>query len=221
MRKNYNRLSKQKGFLVFIAVILIVVTGFIGLAVAEMFYSSSRSTTDYLQAAKALYLAESGIEDATHNLLAPTLTDRSACSGLSFTNAVGAGSYSVTSTGPFFASPPSTVSGALSATATTIPVVSTTNYQSSGRLMIDQELINYAAISGNDFIGVTRGIDGTTATTHASGVSVGQYQCNLATAGGVPVVTAPTTPNDPFGKNSVVRRCAATGCMGRWQCSKR
>ncbi len=202
--KHYNRLSHQQGYLVFIAVILIVVIGFIGLAVAEMFYSSTRSTSDYLQAAKALFLAESGIEQATHEILTSTVANRSACSGLSINNSIGAGAYSVTTSGPFYVSSPSTVSGALTATATTIPVVSTTGYQSAGRLMIDSELINYSGISGNNFIGVTRGVDGSTATTHASGVSVGQYQCGLSSAGGVTSLTAPTIPNDPFGKRMLL-----------------
>jgi Tfp pilus assembly protein PilX len=199
IRKNLNVRREQQGFLALVAVLLIIVIGFLGIAVTYMFVGSTRATSDHFQSAQAFWLAESGLEQATYQLLASTLTNRSACSGLNISNTLGAGAYTITSTGPSYATP-STLNGALTAAATTVPVVSTAGYQSSGRLMIDRELMNYAAISGNTFVGVMRGIDTSVAATHFSGASVGQYQCNLSSQGGVTSLTTPTNPGDPFGK---------------------
>ncbi len=58
-----------------------------------------------------------------------------------------------------------------------------TGYSPSGRIMIDRELMNYSGISGSNFTGVTRGVDGTTAASHAAATRIGQYQCNLASQG--------------------------------------
>jgi MSHA biogenesis protein MshP len=179
-------LKKQQGFLMIVAVILIVVIGFLGVAISYMSASSSAGTINYLLGDQALYLAESGFEQATHQLMNSTLANRTACSGLTISNTVGVGAYNVTSTGPFSVSSPTTLSNAVTATATTIPVISTSGYQNSGRIIIDQEWINYASIDSTNFIGVTRGIDGTSASIHALGTRIGQYQCHLSSQGGVP-----------------------------------
>jgi Tfp pilus assembly protein PilX len=196
-------LKKQHGFLMFVAVILIVVIGFLGVAISLMFASSANSTTNAAYADKALYLAEAGFEHATHKLFMPSLASRSTCSGLSISNTLGSGAYSVTATGPFSDSTPATLSGDITSSATTIPVTTTSGYQSSGRIMIDRELINYASVNSTNFVGVTRGVDGSAADAHVSGTSVGQYQCNLSSQGGVPSLTAPSQVGNSFGKRSL------------------
>jgi Tfp pilus assembly protein PilX len=198
------KLSNQQGFLTIITVILIVIIGFISVAITYMFTNTAFSTNNFQEANKALYLADSGIEQATRALLLPDVANRSACSGLSITNSsIGSGTYTVTSTGPFYSpTPATTLSSAISSSAVTIPVVSTTGYQSSGRIMIDSELINYTAIDATNFLNATRGVDSTTATTHATGAGVGQYQCKLTSNGGVPTLS-PTNPGDPGGIRQV------------------
>lgn len=194
------RLHLQHGYLSIIAVLLIVVIGFVGTAVAYMISASANSAINLQLSAQALYLADGGLEQAISKLTRPSLTDRTACAGLNISNTLGNGIYSVTATGPFYVSSASTLTGTLSAVATTIPVVNASGYQSMGRIMIDNELINYIRISGNSFLGVTRGVDGSTATSHASGTRVGQYQCTLSSQGGVPSLTAPANPSSPQGK---------------------
>jgi Tfp pilus assembly protein PilX len=198
----FNSPSSQRGYLMMLAVVMIVIVGFIGAAISNMFFSSTLSTTAHYQSDSALYLAESGLEHATHKLLEPTVANRLTCVGYNttpLTNTLGSGAYSVTSVGsPNYVSSPTTLSSSLTAaTTTSIPVVSTANYQIAGRIMIDSELINYNSISGTSFNNVTRGVDGTSAATHVSGTVVGQYQCNLTSIGGIPNVTT------PVGKRSV------------------
>ena len=151
----------------------------------------------------AFYLADAGLENAIHVLDTKTIANRSACSGLSLSNtAIGNGVYAVSSSGPDYVSSPTTLNGALSATATTIPVLSTTNYQSTGRIMIDRELINYSGTDATHFLYAQRGVDSTTATTHTTGTSIGQYQCSLTSLGGVPALTV-SSPGNPGGKRIV------------------
>jgi hypothetical protein len=68
-----------------------------------------------------------------------------------------------------------TTSGSVTNSVTTIPVVSTSGYATSGTIRIDNESMGYTGLTGTSFTGVTRGVFGSTATTHASGVSVNPY----------------------------------------------
>src|SRR5688572_26603548 len=122
-------MDTQQGFLAIVAILLIVVIGFVGLAISAMFIGSARSTTDTLQATKAFYLAEAGFQQATHNLLTPLLSKRLACSTLSLNNTLGDGAYLVSGTGPFYSSSATALNGAINAVTTSIPVTSTASYQ--------------------------------------------------------------------------------------------
>ena len=73
-----------------------------------------------------------------------------------------------------FATAYSTLNGGITATDTTITLASTSTFPTiGGFIKIDSEEMFYAAISGSTLIGVTRGINGTTAATHSTGVAVG------------------------------------------------
>ena len=67
-----------------------------------------------------------------------------------------------------------TLNGNILSTDTTITVISTTGFASSGIILIDFEEIFYSAISGNQFTGCTRGVDTTTAVGHNNGATVSQ-----------------------------------------------
>jgi hypothetical protein len=55
-----------------------------------------------------------------------------------------------------------------------IEVVSTFGFPAGGFITIDNEAISYTGISANNFTGITRGADGTTAASHAAGAEVDQ-----------------------------------------------
>jgi DNA-binding beta-propeller fold protein YncE len=61
-----------------------------------------------------------------------------------------------------------TVTGGLSSTATTIPVVSTTGFPASGRIRIENEIISYTGLTATSFTGAARAQGGTTAANHLS-----------------------------------------------------
>lgn len=197
--KHLYTVNNQSGYLTLITAALIVIVGFIAVTLSYIIFGNAFGTLNLQQATAALYIAESGLEDATHELNAFTLTNRSACSGLNITNpSIGNGTYTVTSTGPFYVSSPTTLNGAITANANSIPVVSTANYQTSGRIIIDQELVNYAGKDATNFLFVQRGVDGTAATSHVTNAPVGQYQCGLISTGGIPTLTF--TSGAPGGK---------------------
>lgn len=64
-----------------------------------------------------------------------------------------------------------TLNGAISDSATTITVVSTTLFPSTGLVSIENEVISYTGKTGTTFTGCTRGFDGTTAVAHADGLA--------------------------------------------------
>tara|TARA_X000001388_G_scaffold64878_1_gene51186 strand:- start:252 stop:1190 length:939 start_codon:yes stop_codon:yes gene_type:complete len=65
--------------------------------------------------------------------------------------------------------------GSLNDSATTITVDSTTGFESSGTLHIDNEKVTYTGTSSTQFTGVTRGAFSTTAASHSDDVQVSQF----------------------------------------------
>jgi hypothetical protein len=65
-----------------------------------------------------------------------------------------------------------TLASTINASVMSISVASTTSFPTTGAIAIDDEVIFYTGISGPTFTGCTRGADGTTATSHNSGVPV-------------------------------------------------
>ena len=68
-----------------------------------------------------------------------------------------------------------TLSSGITDAATTIPLSSVLNMNSSGKVRINSEVITYTGISGNSLTGATRGADGTTAASHAEGDTVTNF----------------------------------------------
>lgn len=65
-----------------------------------------------------------------------------------------------------------TLNGALNSSATTITVVSTASFPTSGTVKIDSEQITYTGTTATTFTGATRGANSTVAASHSSGASV-------------------------------------------------
>ena len=67
-----------------------------------------------------------------------------------------------------------TLAVAVSNSATTLTLTSTSGFPATGMVTLDNnEVASYTGISGADLTGVTRGADGTTAFSHAIGITVG------------------------------------------------
>ena len=71
--------------------------------------------------------------------------------------------------------------GTLSATDTTITLTSASGFPAGGGLiLIEDEVIQYTAVSTNDLTGCVRGVNGTTATTHADSTAVSYLEQIIA-----------------------------------------
>jgi hypothetical protein len=68
----------------------------------------------------------------------------------------------------------STLNGNINSSATTITVVSTSAFTTSGAIWIDGEYITYSGKNSTQFTGCVRGADGTTAAAHNTGDLVSQ-----------------------------------------------
>lgn len=60
-----------------------------------------------------------------------------------------------------------TLTSGIDAVVTTIPVASTSGFPSSGFVTVDLEIIAYTSVNATNFLGATRGADGSTATSHS------------------------------------------------------
>lgn len=69
------------------------------------------------------------------------------------------------------------LSGAINSAVTTIGLNSTTGFPTVGLVLIDNEVIKYTNVSGNNLTGCTRGFDGTTAASHSSAAVVSFAFC--------------------------------------------
>ena len=195
--------ASQRGFLLIVAIVLVVVVAAGIAALGGMLASDVKSSTGSLGSAQALYLAESGLEVEQlrwgQNLnwyRSSTDPNPSAAAA----QAAGPGSFTV------YSNLPATLLRArIFAADTTITVYSTDRFPTSGTLQIEEDLtasgefVKYTGISGNTFTGVTRGqaqgispVIPSTAGPHPRSDAVYPVT-TLSTVGGLPASC--TTPN--------------------------
>lgn len=190
-------IHKQQGYFAVIAVALIVVLGFVGTSLVQMYSNTANASANYHQGEQALYIAEAGFEQAARLINTPKISgnnSRISCTGVSgdtnLTNtSFGNGTFTATTSGPTYAT--TTLSSALTSSATTISVASTSGFAAAGRIRIDREIINYGAISGNTFTGIQRGVNQNFAAAHSSGAAVSQFQCKINVVAGIPDLSSP------------------------------
>ena len=71
-----------------------------------------------------------------------------------------------------FSASANTLSAGIDAVVDTISLTSASGFPASGRIKIDNEIITYALVSGNNLTGCVRGVDNTVAASHASSAAV-------------------------------------------------
>lgn len=182
MENQMKLFKNHKGVSLIAAIFIIVILAFLGLALITMAMSSSFNAIHELQSVQALYVAEGGTEYARYQLSSGTT-----CTSMTYPN-VPLGVGTVTTTGSLYnPATPVTLTAALNATATTIPVSAdpvVRGYAPQGGITIDSEVIWYGRIAGNSFTNVRRGASGTPAA-HGVGAAVTQNQCRITSTGSV------------------------------------
>src|SRR5712692_2862602 len=170
----------QRGQFLVAGIVLIVVIALMIATLGYLYVSGESAGTLHGQSERAYFAARSGIEYSSGQYF-----NGSACSSLN--NAavpVGGAAVTFTLTPALYAPLTLTAtSAALTAASSSIPVTSTARYAPYGRLLIDSELINYTSTTASNFNGLTRGVGGTTAAAHVSGVTVSQNLCIVSSTG--------------------------------------
>jgi hypothetical protein len=107
-------------------------------------------------------------------------------------NAVGTG-FGVSPFGGFISAvSSSTLNGGINNSVTTITVVSTSSFTTTGGLWVEGEYVTYTGKNATQFTGCVRGASGTTAAAHSTGVVV--YQSTTFTGWGTAYSSGVTFP---------------------------
>ncbi len=179
--------ANEKGIALIGAVAVLMILSLMGAVVVSLVGTESFSAMHQAQSLDAYWVAETG----AHRALTYLSRESGNCTAITdasdFTEvALGGGKFTVTA--DLFNPSPSAINDGdgITAADTTITVDDTTGFAPYGRIAIESELINYTGISGNDFTGAQRGVDGTTAATHADNTAVSQYQCSIISTASIP-----------------------------------
>jgi hypothetical protein len=89
-----------------------------------------------------------------------------------------------------------TLNGAINNSVTTITVVSTTGFPTSGQIRIDAEVIIYTGTTATTFTGCTRGARGTANSAHLTGATVTKIQAPAASTATVMSMNTTDYAND-------------------------
>ncbi len=187
MRQPNLNIERARGFLLIVAILVLVLIAAALVALGNMMAADIRSSSGHAQSKQAYYAAESGLQYATYQFGAGT-----SCAGLSASNAPIAkdsggsplSAFSIAGV-PYVTRAPAATNSPLSATATTINVNSNPIgiYAPMGRIQIGAEQINYSGLSASGFTGAIRGVAGSAAATHAQNTVVAQNECLVTSIG--------------------------------------
>lgn len=171
-----NSICNQKGASIIAVIAIMLILAVMGAALISLVTTGSDVSVNQLQSEQTLYIAEGGMERALYRLKTGTL-----CSSLTENNVpLGQGNFDITGTNYTLSN---TLSANIIAGDTTIPLTSTAGFATVGRIMIESEIIDYYGISGNNLTNALRGVAGTTAVAHLSGISVAKDQCRIVSTG--------------------------------------
>lgn len=191
----FNLRKNQRGYLLILATILIIIATFIGSLLVNMFMAKTTATQNSLQADAAFYMATSGLGIAKRDIAINHL----ACAGMNGTAkytdaALFNGVFTVTGVVNLAQS---ILTSGITAASTSIPLASVANFASSGIALVENETIQYVGISGTTLLNATRGVFGSIATAHNAGANAVQDQCLINSTAGVPTLI------NPEGKRSI------------------
>jgi hypothetical protein len=178
---------------------LIVVMGMMGYAIAYMYSARAKLIAAEYNGLQVFYLAESGAEITARLLTGSGLVNGQGltCDTLDgatlVTNApILNGSFTATAIGGGLYNATSTLTSAITSTSNSLDLASTVGFAPQGRVRIGSEAIDYASISANTLVGLTRGASNTIASSHTSGASASESICLVSVAAGIPSILAPT-----------------------------
>lgn len=203
--KGYHAIpTKIDGF--YIIVLMLIIVFIAGLVIK---YSLQLTNTSDIQAQKSMsnqayYSALSALEVGTFLLTSPKLTSpnvyeqRKNCSNLNTTIPFSGGELNVS--GTELHSTATELSTSIDEASTIIPVLSLTGLAEQGRIIINNENIDYFDTSNDNptcngfapcLIHIKRGTGNSTVQAHATASKVAQFQCKIQGIGSLPSLANP------------------------------
>lgn len=185
----------QRGFMVVSAIILSVIVGLMAASVAYLYTTGGRAGGNQIMTTQALYIAQAGLEAGMLSVRNPTVASRVACASASAGPiSFGQGSYTITGTA--YTPTQTTLTAAITASSTIIPVASVTGYAPAGFIIVEDEIIDYGSVGTSAsacspsaqpcFLGAVRGRNTTTAAAHGSSARLRQENiCQISSVGNV------------------------------------
>lgn len=206
MRQPELKIKRARGFLLIVAILMVVVVALAIVALGYMTSADIRASSGHAQSEQAYFVAQSGIEVAIYQFSQQDTACASLVAAGNTNVAVGAGRFTITSATIYPTAAVAstlTVGGIATTGAGVITATSIANFAPHGRIRIadggtnDEEIdysftSNSAAVCGTApcFGAWRRGANGTTARIHAAGLSVLQdNQCLIRTTGTVAAAT--------------------------------
>lgn len=197
------RLSTKKGFLLIAAIAMVVIAGLYGVVFTHILTSGSDANINYIQSMQSYYIADAGLNrgifavNAAHVMDNPdSISDvqaRLGCATLINTS-FGSGQFNIST-----ATQQTTrvqLASSLSDSSTSVLLSSTSGLSSQGRVYVGQEAIDYSSLgtcapsSTPCLLNVTRGSNGTAASSHDINTWVSQFACQLTAVGSVPSISS-------------------------------
>jgi hypothetical protein len=173
---------EQRGFLLMTAVILIVTVALLATVITFLSTGNVLSSAGHANSAQALFIAESGLERGIYGYKNGTWC--TSLGSLVPPGTVGEGDFTITGT---FNIASVALGANITATDTVIPVASTAGFASHGRIRIENEDMDYTALTATSYTGAKRGVAGSAAAAHNTGatVNVVQNECVIRSTGTV------------------------------------
>lgn len=179
----------HRGFALIAAIVLIVVAAAMSVVLVTLISGSTQSGALHIASAQAIYAAESGLERGTYER---NRNSWDCATPATVTGTVGSGGSSASYSGScVIYNVTTTLTSAINASSTIIPVVSLAGVAPYGRVKVDTEYIDYAATSTTScgafatpcLISARRGSESTTAAAHSVSAPVVQDQSILTSVG--------------------------------------
>jgi len=209
MRRYELKTRRMRGFLLIVAILVLVVIAIAIAALGNMTSVDIRSSSGHAQSEQAYFAATSGVEFAANQYFNGT-----DCTALNNSGVVvGNASFSLAPTLYVPANALTATTGPLTTSSAAVAVGSTAGYAPNGRILIEAELIDYTSTTANSFSGISRGAGGTAAAAHATGVTVSQNVCAIASTGNSSGGSGVRKLNAAIGSGTMAN-AGALGTMG-------
>lgn len=184
MRQAQPNIKRTRGFLLIVAILLLVVIALAIAAMANMTSADIRASAGHAQSEQAYFAATSGLEYSAYQV---SIGGTSSCASVAQASPAAVGNSSFTTTTQRYNPGALTLAAIVNPGDTVITALSgnpiAQGYAPHGRIQIDSEQINYTGLTSSSFVGLSRGVAGSSAASHNSGTAVIQDVCFVRSAG--------------------------------------